>query len=190
MICQACYSGKTSENTHLLRKGQHFLGSSDCVAFLYKPFVMNISTKCYWEFFGNHLVLKRHSFKIYNGFNPIQAREHNVPPYQSHRISSKRLGVLSFCFMNFLCGKFPFRKFQFHQSAHIYVVMAAVHLFSIILKFQLSIVFQVFPHEKNLLWDNPLCFGHHNTLRSLIEAPIRCVTVERPQKFILHKNGH
>ena len=117
---------------------------------------------------------------------------HIVPLYQNHRISSKRLGVWSFCFMTYLCDKFPFRKFQFHQSALMYVPMATIQLFSIIFKTQISIVFQVFPHEKNLLWDNPLCFGHHNTLRSLIEVNIRSVTstVERFQKIILPKYGH
>ena len=113
-------------------------------------------------------------------------------PYQNHRISSKRLGVWSFCFMTFLSGKFPFQKFQFHQSAlmYMYVVMATIQLFSIILKTRISIVFQVFPAQRNFLWNNPLCFGHRNILRSLIEAHIRSVTVERLQKFILLKYGH
>ena len=107
------------------------------------------------------------------------------PPYQNHRISSKRLGVWSSCFMNFLSGNFPFRKVQFHQPALMYVAMATIQLFSIILKTQISVVFQVLPPERNFLWDNLLCFGHHNTLRSLFEAHIRGVAVERFQKFIL-----
>ena len=32
--------------------------------------------------------------------------------------------------------------------------------------------FQVFPAERNILWDNLLCFGHQNTLRSSIKANI------------------
>ena len=58
-----------------------------------------------------------------------------------------------------------------------FVSMATIQLFSIILKTRISIVFQVFPTERGFPWDN-LCFGHHNTLRSLIEAHIRTVTVE------------
>ena len=54
--------------------------------------------------------------------------------------------------------------------------------FGIILKTQISIVFQVIPPERNFLWDNLLCFGHHNTLRSLIIANIRAVTMEIFQK--------
>ena len=92
--------------------------------------------------------------------------------------------------MTFLSGNFPFRKFQFNQSAVVYVTMATMQLYSIILKTRISIVFQVFPPERNFPWDNLLCFGHHNTLRSLIEAHIRSVTVERLQKFILLKYGH
>ena len=43
-------------------------------------------------------------------FNPIQAREHIVPLHQFHSISSKRLGVWSFCFVSFLSRNFPFSK--------------------------------------------------------------------------------
>ena len=91
--------------------------------------------------------------------------------------------------MTFLSGNFPFRKVQFHQSAIGYVVMATLQPFSIILKTRLITVYQVFPPERNFLWDNVLCFGQHNTLRSLIEAHTRTVTVERLQKFILPKHG-
>ena len=34
-------------------------------------------------------------------FNPIQARGHFVPPHLNHSISSKRLGVWSYCFVTF-----------------------------------------------------------------------------------------
>ena len=71
--------------------------------------------------------------------NPIQARGHIVHPYQNYRPSSKQLGVWSFCFMTFLSGNIPFRKFQFHQSA----LMVTIQLFSIIFKTRISIVFQV-----------------------------------------------
>ena len=52
--------------------------------------------------------------------------------------------------MTFLSGKFSFRKFQFHQSAlmYMYVAMARIQLFSIMLKIRISIVFHIFPPEK------------------------------------------
>ena len=62
--------------------------------------------------------------------------------------------------------------------------------FGLILKARISNVFQIFPPEKNFLWDNILCFEHHNTLRSLIEANIRTATMGRFQKIILPKYGH
>ena len=50
--------------------------------------------------------------------------------------------------------------------AWIGLMYVAIQLFSLILKTRISIVFfQVFPPERNFLWDNLACFGHHNTLR-------------------------
>ena len=93
--------------------------------------------------------------------------------------------------MTFLSGDFLHRKFQFHQSALIYVAISTIKVFSIILKTQTSIVFQESPLEKeNFLWENLLCFGHHYTLGSLIEAHIRSVTMEILQKFNLPKYVH
>ena len=66
-----------------------------------------------------------------------------------------------------------------------HVAMTTIQLIGLILKTRISIGFQVFPAKKKILWDNLLCFGHHNTLRSLIEATIRSVTVERFQKITL-----
>ena len=70
-----------------------------------------------------------------------------------------------------------------------YVAMATIQLFGLILKTQISSVFQVFPAERNFLWDNRLCFGHHTCNISLFEANIRSVTVERIQEIILPKYG-
>ena len=92
--------------------------------------------------------------------------------------------------MTFLSMYFPLRKVQFHQSALRYVAMATMQLFGLFLKTRIAIVFQVFPPEKNFLWDNLPCLGHHNTLRSLIIADIRTVTLETFQKIILPKYGH
>ena len=60
--------------------------------------------------------------------------------------------------------------------------MATMQLFGLFLKTRISIVFQVFPPERNFLWDSLLCFGHPNILRSLITAPQRTVTMEAFQK--------
>ena len=85
---------------------------------------------------------------------------------------------------------FPLRKVQFHPSALMYVAMATMQLFGLFLKTQIAIVFQVFPPERKFLWDNFLCCGHHNTLKSLIIANIRTVTMETFQKNSLPKYGH
>ena len=127
-------------------------------------------------------------FTVYNQY--FTPHESSKAPHLNHSISSKRLGVWSYCFVNFLSMHFPFRKVQLHQSALMYVAMATMQLFGLFLKTRISIVFQVFPPERNFLWDNLLCFGHHNTLRSLIISNIRTVTMEIFQKIILPKYGH
>ena len=85
--------------------------------------------------------------------------------------------------MTFLSLHFPLRKVQFHQSALMYVAMAATLLFGLFLKTRISIVFQIFPPERNFLWDNLLSFGRPNTLKSLIKANIRTVTKETFQEI-------
>ena len=107
-----------------------------------------------------------------------------MPPHLNHSISSKRLGVWSSCFVTFLSLYFPLRKVQLHQSALMFVAIATMQLFGLFLKTQIAIAFQVFPPERNFLWDNLLCFGHNNTLRNLIIANIRTVTMEKFQKII------
>ena len=105
-----------------------------------------------------------------------------MPPHLYHSISPKRLGVWSYYLVNFLSMYIPFRKVQFHQLAFRYVAMATMQLFGLFLETQISIVFQVFPPERNFLWDNFLCFGHQNSLISSIKANIRSVTMETFQK--------
>ena len=61
--------------------------------------------------------------------------------------------------MAFLSWNFPFKKFQFHQSALKYVAMATIRFLTLILKTRISFIFQVFPPGRNSLWDNLLCFG-------------------------------
>ena len=71
-----------------------------------------------------------------------------------------------------------------------YVAMATMQLFGLFLKTRIAIVFLVFPPERNFLWDNLLCLGHYNTLRSLIKAHIGSVTVEIFQKILLLRYCH
>ena len=109
----------------------------------------------------------------------------------NHSISSKRPEVGSYCFATFLSMYFPFTKVQLHQLALLmYVAMETIQLFGLYWKTRISIVFQVFPPERNFLWDNLLCVGHPHTLNSLIKANIRPVTMETFQKIILPKYGH
>ena len=84
----------------------------------------------------------------------------------------------------------PFRKVEFLQLALMFVAMAAIQLFGLIVKTRILIIFQVSSAERNVLWDNMLCFLHHITLKSLIKANILSVTVERFQKIALPKYGH
>ena len=107
----------------------------------------------------------------------------------NHSISSKRLRVLSYRLVTFSMY-FPFRKVQFQQSALMYVAMATMHLFGLFLKTRIATVFQVIPHERNFMLDSLLCFGLPNTLRSLLTANIRTVTMEKFQKIVLPKYGH
>ena len=92
--------------------------------------------------------------------------------------------------MTFLSMYFPLRKVQFHQSALMYVATATIQLFGLFLKIRIAILFQLISPERNSLWDSLLYFGQHNTLKSLIIANIRNVTMETFQKIILPKCGH
>ena len=129
--------------------------------------------------------------KVGTKINPIQARGGTLCPLT--KITADLQNGLEFrvtALWLFFLYIFSFRKVQFHQPVLLYVAMATIRLFCLILKSQISIVFQVFPPERNFLWDNLLCFGHHNTLRSLIKANMRTVIMERFQKIHLHKFGH
>ena len=112
------------------------------------------------------------------------------PPHQNHSISSKWLGAWNYLFGTFLSLYIPYRKVQFHQPALMYVAMATFQLFGLFLKIQISNVLQVFPPERNFLWDNLLCFGHSNTVIGLIKANIRTVTMETLRKINFPKYGH
>ena len=79
-----------------------------------------------------------------NNLNPVQARGYIVPPPLNRSISSKRLGVRSFCFVTFLSWNFPFRKVQFHQSAIMYVFMATIQLYGLTLKLGSPLFFKYF----------------------------------------------
>ena len=115
--------------------------------------------------------------------NPIHARGHFVPPHQNHSISAKRLGVgvTALCLF-FLC---IFRSLSPNVCCH-----GNHTTFGLISKTRISVFIQVFPRERNFLWDNLLCFRHHNNLRSLIKANIRTFTMETFQNIILPNYGH
>ena len=134
------------------------------------------------------LLWQRHESQ--SNFNPIQARGAHCAPSPKSQHIFKTVWSLEFPLCDFSFYEFPFWKVQFNQSALMYVAMATIQLFGLILKTWISIVFQVFPPERNVLWDNFLCFGHHYTLIIAIKANIRTVTMETLQKIILPKCGH
>ena len=123
-------------------------------------------------------------------FNPIQARGHYVSTSPKSQHIFQTAWSLELLICDFSSMYFPLRKVQFYQSALMHVAMATMQLFGLFFKTEIAIVFQVIPPEKNFLWNNLLCFWHHNTLRSLIIANIRTVTMETFQKIILPKYGH
>ena len=89
--------------------------------------------------------------------------------------------------LQLLLGEFSFYVYSFPKSS---VPPISPHVcchgnhatFRLIFESQNSIVFQVFPPERNFPWDNFLCIGHQNSLISSIKANIRSVTVETFQK--------
>ena len=109
------------------------------------------------------------------------------PPPKSQHIFNW-LGVWSYSYVTFLFQNFPSERSVSPISPHV-CCYGNHETFRLILKTRISVVFQVFPPERNFLWEN-LCFGHHNTLRSLIIANIRTVTLEAFHKIILPKYGH
>ena len=68
--------------------------------------------------------------------------------------------------MTFLSGKFQFRNLS-STNQQSRMVPWQPYNFPHILKTRNSIA------ERNFPWDNLLCFGHHNTLKRLVEANIR-----------------
>ena len=110
-------------------------------------------------------------------------RGHIVPPHLNHSITSKRLWVRSYCFVTLLSRFLSIQTISVPPTSPQVCCHVNHTTFWPILKTRISIVFQVFPPERNFLWDNLLSFGHNNnTLRSLIKANIRTVTMKRFQK--------
>ena len=129
---------------------------------------------------------------------------HFVPPSPISQHISKTAWSLEL-----LLGAFSFYVYSFQKSSvppispHVcchgnhatfrlimYVAVATMQLFGLFLRTQISIVFQVFPPERNFMWDNFLCFGHQNSLISSGKANTRAVTMETIQKILLPKYGH
>ena len=69
---------------------------------------------------------------------------HFVRPHLNHSISSKRLGVWSYCYVTFLSMYFPFRKVQFHHLAFVYVAMATMQLLPYFPKLESPLFFKYF----------------------------------------------
>ena len=123
--------------------------------------------------------------------NRIQAREHFVTPSQKAQHIFKTAWNLELLLFDFSFYVFSIQKSSVPPiSPHACCHGNHATFWLLFLKTQIAIVFQVFPPERNFLWDNLICFGHHHTLRSLIIANIRTVTMETFQKIILPKYGH
>ena len=142
-----------------------------------------------WSCAKEKLLLPLEAHDKFSGKNLTLSRPagHFVPPSpQSQHIFkpawSLELLLWEFSFYVFSIQKSPVPSISPDVSCH-----GNHPTFRFNLETQISIVFQVFPPERNFLWDNLLCFGHHNTLRSSIKANIRTVAMERFQEIILAK---
>ena len=122
--------------------------------------------------------------------NPIQARGALCAPSPKSQHIFKTAWNLELLLCDFSLYVFSIKKCSVPPISPQLCCHGNHATFWLILNTQIAIVFQVFPPEKNFLWDKLLCFGHHNTLRSLIIANIRTVTMETFQKIILPKYGH
>ena len=124
-----------------------------------------------------------------NDFNPIQARGALCAPLTyitAYLPNGLEFGVTALGLF-FICI-YHSEKFSSTNQPTCMLPWQPCN-FGLFLKTQISIVFQVFPPERNFLWDNFLCFGHLNSLISSIKANIRSVTMETFQKFLLPKYG-
>ena len=127
---------------------------------------------------------------LYSTFNPIQARGHFVSPSPKSQHIFKTAWSLELLLCDFSFHVFPIKKFcsTSHPSC-----MLPWQPFNFLVDFrkpESPLFFQVFLPERNFLWDSLLCFGHPKTLRSLIMANIRTVTMETIPEIILPKYGH
>ena len=117
-------------------------------------------------------------------FNPIQARGHFVHPSPKSQhifktVWSFELRLCDFSFYVFFIQKSSVPPISPHGCCH-----GNRAIFNLFLKTWISVVFQVFSPEINFLWDNFLCYGHHNTSISSIKANMKTVTMETFQKII------
>ena len=122
--------------------------------------------------------------------NPIQARGPFVPPSRKSQRIFKTAWSLELLLCQFSFYLYSIQKKSVPPISHHVCCHGNHEIFGLYLKTQISIVFKVFPSRRNFLWDNFLCFGHHNSLLSSIKAIIRTVTMETVQKILLPKYGH
>ena len=121
--------------------------------------------------------------------SPFQARAHIVPPPTNITAYLQMAWSLELQLCDFSFSEFSIRKISFTNKPSCMLLWQSWN-FSAYFKNSNLRCFQVFPPERNFLWDNLLCFRHHNTLRSVIEAIIRGVIVERLHKIVLPKYDH
>ena len=107
-----------------------------------------------------------------------------MPPSPKSQHIFKTAWSLELLLRDFSFYVISIKKSSVPPISPLVVAMATMQLFGLFWKTRITIVFQVFPPERNFLWDSLPCFGHPNTLRSLIIAKIRTVTMETVQIII------
>ena len=91
-------------------------------------------------------------------------------PLQKSQTFFKTAWSLELLLHDFFLVNFHAENFSSTNQLSFMLPWQPYNFFSIILKIRISIIFQVLPTEKNFLWDNLLCFGHHKIIRSVIKA--------------------
>ena len=123
-------------------------------------------------------------------FNPIQAKGALCANSPKSQHIFKTAWSLELLLCDFPYCVFSIQKSSVPPNSHHVCCHGNHATFWLVFENSNHHCFPVFPPERNFLWDNFLCFWHHITLRSLIIANIRTVTMETFQKIILPKYGH
>ena len=123
-------------------------------------------------------------------FNPIKAKGDTLCPSPKSQHMFKTAWSLELLLCDFYFYAFSIQKSSVPPISTNVCCHGSHATFRLFWKLESPMFFQVFPPQRNFLWNNCLCFGHPNTLKSLIIANIRTVTMETFQKIILPKYGH